>query len=201
MKDEKEIPKCISGEKGKKRGNEETAKTVLDELSACVLRIPGEEVSALVDSIVKEKRIFCDGVGRSLLQVKGFAMRLTQMGFQSVVVGETTTPAITDKDILLICSGSGETPMLVEHAAKAKETGAKVLIMTATKGSTLEKLGDSSILIEASSKVATTEFSAQPMGSLFEQSVGILCDIMVLHIMEKYQISSEEMYQNHSNLE
>lgn len=182
-------------------GDKRIEEIVLEELSACVLGISCKEISDLADALVKEKRIFCDGVGRSLLQVKAFAMRLTQMGFQSVVVGETTTPAITERDILLICSGSGETPMLVEHAARAKAAGATVLLMTATKGASLEKISDSSILIEASSKASVSIFSVQPMGSLFEQSVGILCDSMVLRIMKKYHISSEEMYQNHSNLE
>lgn len=184
-------------------GNKTIIQEVLGEISRSVLSVPQESISRLAAMIGKEKRIFCDGAGRSLLQVKGFAMRLTQMGFQSAVVGEATTPAITKEDLLFICSGSGETPMLIEHAAKAKEIGAQVFLITASKGSALEQMSDANILIEASAKTQgqNENPSVQPMGSLFEQSVGILCDIMVLFIMEKYGISSAEMYRNHSNLE
>lgn len=181
--------------------NKQFIDLVLEEIRASVSGISETDILCLVDALDKDKRIFCDGAGRSRLQIEGFAMRLTQMGFQSMVVGEATTPAITKDDILLICSGSGETPMLIEHAAKAKKKGSEVLIITATKDSVLEKLGDISVLIESSAKTRDSKLSIQPMGSLFEQSVGILCDIVVLFLMRKYQISSEEMYQNHSNLE
>lgn len=174
---------------------------VLEELRRCVGSVSAESIRRLVDGFDRGKRIFCDGAGRSRLQAEGFAMRLTQMGFQSVVVGEATTPAITGEDILLILSGSGETPMLIEHAARAKELGAGIFLITASRESTLGKLSDEMILLNASSKQQESSASIQPMGSLFEQSVGILCDIMVLFLMKKYQISSKEMYRNHSNLE
>lgn len=181
--------------------NNQLIDLVLEEIRTSVSGISEADIKCLLDALDMEKRIFCDGAGRSRLQIEGFAMRLTQMGFQSVVVGEATTPAITKDDILLICSGSGETPMLIEHAVKAKRKGSRVLAVTATKDSALYRLGDISLLIESSSKARYSKLSIQPMGSLFEQSVGILCDIMVLLLMNKYQVSNEEMYQNHSNLE
>ena len=181
--------------------SETVVKTVLEELNRCVGGVSAEKVRRLADEIGMEKRIFCDGAGRSRLQAEGFAMRLTQMGFQSNVVGEATTPAITGNDILLILSGSGETPMLVEHAVRARELGAKIFLVTTNEDSTLGRLSDETVLLVASSKKQESAVSIQPMGSLFEQSVGILCDIMVLFLMEKYRISSEEMYRNHSNLE
>ncbi|MFQ9703699.1 MAG: hypothetical protein ACLR0U_19080 [Enterocloster clostridioformis] len=96
--------------------------TVLREINRSVSGVSHESLEALVNAVNREKRIFCDGVGRSRLKAEGFAMRLIQMRFTALVV-EATTPAITRDDILLICSASGETPMLVEHAAKAKKWG------------------------------------------------------------------------------
>ena len=97
--------------------------TVLMEINRSVSGISHKSLEALVEAVNREKRIFCGGVGRSRLKAEGFAMRLIQMGFTALVVGEATTPAITRDDMLLICSASGETPMLVEHAAKAKKWG------------------------------------------------------------------------------
>ena len=45
-------------------------------------------------------------------------------GILASVVGEATAPAITQNDILIILSGSGETPVLLEHGKKAKKAGA-----------------------------------------------------------------------------
>ncbi|MGN1140221.1 MAG: 6-phospho-3-hexuloisomerase [Oliverpabstia sp.] len=174
---------------------------VMNELYASLTEVQEGELAAMTDMISPQKRIFCDGAGRSGLQIKGFAMRLIQMGFPAAVVGEPTVPAITAKDNLLICSASGETPAMVAHARKAKEIGAGVLLITANEQSSLASICDRKILIHASSKNQATEASIQPMGSLFEQSVGILLDILVLHLMKKYDISNQDMVLNHANLE
>ena len=179
--------------------SEKIIETVLREINRSVSGVSHESLEALVDAVNREKRIFCDG--RSRLKAEGFAMRLIQMGFTAMVVGEATTPAITGDDILLICSASGETPMLVEHAAKAKAVGAAVMLITASETSSLAALSDSMITIDASSKTTRSDASMQPMGSLFEQSIAILLDIIVLCLMEKHGISSDDMYRNHSNLE
>lgn len=174
---------------------------VMGEIQNSLFGVSEESLETLTEKIDFKRRIFCDGAGRSRLQIEGFAMRLIQMGFQSAIVGEPTVPAIVESDALLICSASGETPMLVAHARKAKSLGAKVLLITASPSSTLAALCDDMVVLKASSKGNVTAASIQPMGSLFEQSVGIILDIIVLHLMEKYQISNEKMFANHANLE
>lgn len=174
---------------------------VIKELQDSLGGIRDEDLAALAEMITPGKRIFCDGAGRSGLQIRGFAMRLVQMGFWAAVVGEPTAPAIRPDDILLVCSASGETPMLVAHAKKARAIGAQVLLITANEQSSLALASDRELLIHASSKRQSTTASVQPMGSLFEQSVGILFDVLVLHLMKRYGISNQYMVQNHANLE
>ncbi len=174
---------------------------VLDELHNSLFSVDEHALVDFAGEITQNRRIFCDGAGRSRLQIEGFAMRLVQMGFQAAIVGEPTVPAITKSDILLICSASGETPMMVAHGKKAKSLGAKVLLVTTAETSSLAKLCDKKVIISASSKMDAEKASIQPMGSLFEQSVGILLDSLVLHLMKKYEISNEAMYSNHANLE
>lgn len=175
--------------------------TVLRELTSSLSNIPQEHIQMLAGQIDKNKRIFCDAEGRSRLQVEGFAMRLIQMGFQAQIVGEPTTPAICSDDILLVCSASGETPSLVEHIQKADKMGVKTVLITANENSSLGKISDCKVIIEASSKQKKTNASIQPMGSLFEQSLGIFLDMIVMCLMEQYHITNEDMYKNHSNLE
>lgn len=175
--------------------------TVLQELNHSLASVSPDSITEIAEQIGMDRRIFCDAAGRSRLQIEGFAMRLTQMGFPAQIVGEPTTPAITPEDVLFVCSASGETPSLVEHARKAHGMGVKVLLITANGHSSLAAVSDVQVILEASSKQEKSSASIQPMGSLFEQSVGILLDIIVLQIMEKYGITNEDMYRNHSNLE
>ena len=52
-------------------------------------------------------------------------MRLMHMGISSYVVGETCTPNIKEGGLLVICSGSGETKSLVNHAKKSERNERK----------------------------------------------------------------------------
>lgn len=61
--------------------------TVLREINRSVSGVSHESLEALVDAVNREKRIFCDGAGRSRLKAEGFAMRLIQMGFTAMEIG------------------------------------------------------------------------------------------------------------------
>lgn len=174
---------------------------ILTELENCLGEVDPQGIQEVLDAIGPDVRVFCDGAGRSRLQMQAFAMRLIQMGFDAKIVGEPTAPAITQKDLLFVSSASGQTPTLITHAQRAKEIGARVFLITASSDSELAKISDSRISLRASSKIQAGTESIQPMGSLFEQSVGILCDIIVLHLMDKYGITGAQMYEKHANLE
>ncbi len=180
---------------------EKFAAWILEEIGMTLQGIKQEEAKALVEALRMDRRIFCDGSGRSRLAAEGFAMRLMQMGFTASVVGEATAPAIRAGDMLIIFSGSGRTGVLVEHSRRAREAGALVAAVTTDAESDLAMNSHMQIIIRAPRKDRPEAISIQPMGSLYEQSVGILCDIMVLMLMERFGISSEDMYCNHSNLE
>lgn len=175
--------------------------TVLEELRDSLTKIKRNDIEALTERMSPDTRIFCDAAGRSRLQIEGFAMRLTQMGWNAFIVGEPTAPAIGPKDLLLTASASGETPALVQHSEKAAGIGAARLLITASPDSSLGRMSDEMLVISAPSKADTMRTSVQPMGSLFEQSLMLMLDTMVLHLMEKYGISGAEMYANHANLE
>ena len=66
-----------------------------------------------MEAICKAKKIYVAGAGRSLLTLRCLAMRLMHLGFESYVVGDTTTPAFEKEDLRIAGSGSGETKGLV----------------------------------------------------------------------------------------
>ncbi|MDI9518198.1 MAG: 6-phospho-3-hexuloisomerase [Bacillota bacterium] len=179
-------------------------KTIINELDTTLNSINEKDADAFVNLVNEANEVFCAGAGRSGFQVKGFAMRLMHMGVNSYVVGETCTPNITDEGLLVICSGSGETKSLVNHATKAKEIGAKIALITINPQSTIGKMADVVVEISAPSPKSAKEGqikSIQPMGSLFEQSEGLFMDIAILKLMEIKNMTSETMFGRHANME
>ena len=184
--------------------NRDYASVVLNELHHTLSRIDIQKANEFVELVDQAQEVFCAGAGRSGFQVKGFAMRLMHMGISSYVVGETCTPNIRENGLLVICSGSGETKSLVNHANKAKEVGAKIALITINPESTVAKLADVVVEISAPSPKSAKQGdikSIQPMGSLFEQSEGIFMDISIMMLMEKRNLDSDTMFGRHANME
>ncbi len=182
----------------------EISKTVVQELERTLTTIPEQKTDAFVDLLVDHQTVFIAGAGRSGFMARGFVMRLMHMGYQSYLVGDTTTTSIKSGDLLLICSGSGETQSLVSIAKKAKSLGAKLALITINPASTIAEMADVIVRIPAPSPKATAnnDFqSIQPMGNLFEQSLLLFLDMSIMLLMQKTGMTSEEMFKRHANLE
>lgn len=183
----------------------DTLRVVCDELARCTGRIDAGAVGAAVEELARAPRVFLAGAGRSGLAVRGFAMRLMHMGMAAHLVGEVTTPSIGKGDLLVIGSGSGRTSSLLAMARKAKELEARVLLATIDPRSPIAELADVVVAIPAPSPKATAGSgvlaSIQPMGSLFEQSLFILCDTMIVLLMRRCGVTAEAMFARHANLE
>ncbi len=178
---------------------------VLSEITACVKQVPPEGLLQAADLIEAAPRIFVAGAGRSGLCMKAFGMRLMHMGKTVHVVGETTTPGIMAGDLLVIGSGSGQTASLLTIAEQAQRKQAKVMLFTVNAASPLAKLADHQIVIPAPSYRAYEGghnlTSVQPLGTLFEQSMLILCDSLILGLMQRMGVNVVEMFERHANLE
>lgn len=177
---------------------------ILLELKDTLSKFDIESIDCLSQAIIESKRIFLAGTGRSGFAVKSFALRLMHLGLNTYVVGETITPAITNTDLLIIGSGSGETACLVNYAREAKALRVRIGLITIFPDSTVGKLADYKVVINApTSKVISNNdvVSIQPMGSLFEQSMMLLFDGMILGLMKKLNVSPDSMCARHANLE
>ena len=182
----------------------EVSATIAEELSQAMSRVSADETASLAVGILRAKRIFLAGAGRSGLMARAFAMRLVHLGLQAFVVGDATTPAIAREDLLLIASGSGETASLAGQAKKAVAIGAAVGLVTIFPGSTIGKLASYVVAIPAPTPKSAQKqdaVSIQPMGSLFEQCLLLTLDGIVLLLMAETGVSSGEMFARHANLE
>ena len=177
---------------------------ILDELRGTMRHVCNDSSEKLVDAIIDAQRIFVAGAGRSGLAMKSFAMRLMHLGFDTYVVGETVTPSITEKDVLLIGSGSGSTSSLVSSANKADAIGTTICLITIDENSPIAQVAEVILTIPAPTPKIDRDLgfrSAQPMGSLFEQSLLLTLDAIILLLMERTEKTPESMFTRHANLE
>ena len=177
---------------------------VVKELGRTLSHISVLEADQLAGKITSVQKIMVAGAGRSGLAMKAFAMRLAHMGFNAYVVGETVTPNFEQGDLLLIGSGSGETGSLISMADKAKKIGGSIALITILPESSIGKLADVTVRIPAPTPKAVGSeawTSIQPMGSLFEQSLFIFLDIVIMKLMEELTNDSANMFKRHANLE
>jgi 6-phospho-3-hexuloisomerase len=178
---------------------------VINELRAALRSVDPEAVNSLRQDIIDARRVFVAGQGRSGLRMQGFATRLMHLDQDAHVVGGATTPAIGPGDLLIIGSGSGETASLAVYARRARELNAQVVLITIAEESTIGQLADVVIRIAAASPKLKDHAggtpSIQPLGSLFEQALGLLLDIVVIQLMDDLNIDQNAMFVRHANLE
>lgn len=182
----------------------EYALKIVEELRYTLSKVYANDGERLADAILKANKILVAGAGRSGFAAKAFTMRLMHMGFDAYVVGETVTPNLEVGDLLLVASGSGETESLVVMSRKAKLIGAQIATVTIRPEGSVGQIANIVIKIPAPTPKAKVDGelkSIQPMGSLFEQSLLLYLDAVILRLMEKQGNDSDTMFTRHANLE
>ena len=101
----------------------ETMKTVLSEVDAALGAVDPESVEKFVEAVLEADQVFFVGVGRVLLSLQAMCKRFAHLGIKAHYVGDITEPAITDKDLLIVGSGSGGSLFPLGIAKKAKTFG------------------------------------------------------------------------------
>jgi 6-phospho-3-hexuloisomerase len=182
----------------------EKSDIVIKECEQALSVVNAEVVAQLIDAILEADKVYFIGVGRVMLALEAMAKRFAHLGIDAHCVGEITEPAITNRDLLIVGSGSGESLIPVAIARKANELGVKIAYIGANPESTVKKISDIFLCIPVSSKITSNNHvinSKQPMTSLFEQSLFLLGDIMAQMIIEYKDIDKEGLWKFHANLE
>lgn len=154
------------------------------------------KLTALLDQAA---RIFISGAGRSGLIGRFFAMRLMHSGYKVSVVGEIVTPSIKRGDLLVIISGSGETEQLVAFTKRARDVGAKIILISAKSDSTIGDMADAVFRIGSPEQYG--KVTGMPMGTVFELSTLSFLEATISHVIHDKGIAEEEMRTRHANLE
>lgn len=182
----------------------ENSKLVIDELTASLGAIDENSVDQLANMICDAEKVFVVGVGRVLLMLQALEKRLNHLGIDAYYVGEINEPAITENDLLIVGSGSGESVFPLSIIKIAKKYGAKTAHIGSNENSSMTEYEDLFVRIPCSTKLNLPDEvkSEQLMSSLFEQSLLLLSDVLAKEIAEKKQITDmHALWKKHANLE
>lgn len=185
---------------------------ILGHVSELANKINRSQVNAMLNTILEAKKVFVIGAGRSGLVAKAFAMRLMHLGYEVFVIGESTTPPIFGRDVLISISGSGETDYVKLIAQTAKKRKAVVVGITSYPESSLGKLAD--ILVELPGRtelVGGTDYIERqlegfheplsPLGTIFELTSLLFLDAFIVELMQELGVTEKYLRRRHANLE
>lgn len=182
----------------------ENTLNILSELTTNAKKIPDSQANDFIDRICQANHIFLAGAGRSGIAIKAFANRLMHLGFSVNIVGEISSPHSRKGDLVIICSGSGETSSLVNLSRKAESNSVDIALITMKSKSSIGKLSKTVVelpgSIKTDNKREENKFS-QPMGSAFEQLAFIFFDGIILELMKNLNETSEKMFERHADFE
>ncbi len=181
----------------------ETAQKIVKELSQVFEHVDEKQVEEFENAILNAKRIVLIGVGREGLATRAFTMRLMHLNFDSHWIWDDTTPAVGKGDLLIATSGCGEIGHIHYVVDRAKSKGARVALVTGDPYKKTAALADNILFVPATVYLGTADVvpSIQPMGNLFEQSLFILFDIIIMDLIRKTGTTRQMMERNHRNLE
>jgi 6-phospho-3-hexuloisomerase len=176
---------------------------IIGEVTKALAGVDPGECAAAVEALCSAGRVFVVGVGRVMLALQAFAKRLNHLGIPACHVGAIEEPAITSRDLLVVGSGSGESIVPVAVARKARSLGARILYLGSNMESAIAGIAELRVRIPCATKLHRPGEtpSAQPLTSLFEQALLLLCDALCLQVINRRGIDPSSLPGAHANLE
>ena len=172
---------------------EDIYKNAISEIELIFSALNADQLQKTVDLICSENfdHIVGFGAGRMGYALRAFIMRLSHIGFDAYMIGDTGFPRIGRRTLIIVNSSSGETPTSILYAQQANNEGGHLIGITQNSESTLGKISDQVIQYP---KVA----SKQIMKTLPEQFTFILFDVLAEAIIRQTSRSRDFISNNHS---
>jgi 6-phospho-3-hexuloisomerase len=169
---------------------------LISEIGAALEQVPERSIEGCIDHIVRAKRIFVYGVGRSGLVGQAFAVRLVQMGLNVHFVGDTTTPIVKEGDLLIVLSNTGETMSAVQTANIVRRLNASVVAITGKVNSKLAHTAN--LVIVISDPASAQKERTAPLGTVFEDAALVFLDSLVPKLMVRLGQTESSMRGRHA---
>jgi 6-phospho-3-hexuloisomerase len=156
------------------------------------------------EGLLNKRRFFLLASGRSAFILQCFATRLVHLGAEvHIVTNLASLPALRKKDILIVLSGSGTTPIVVSllnnYVNTIKPYG--IVTITSHPETVIGRLGDITIKLKGRTKkdkaVGDTAVLA-PEGTMFEIAAFAYLDAVIAELAIKMGKTNDEMLKKHS---
>lgn len=188
---------------------------LLGRVKTVLSKIDSRSYSQFTKNIISADKIFVVGTGRSGLVGKFLCMRLVHIGKAAYTVGETTTPRIEEGNLLVALTASGNTVIVNNCVSVAKESKARVNLITSNPSSDIYDLADCVVRLERRldlngrmkyekvlrDREREEKVNVMPMGTMFELSSLMFLESVVGQIILDLNIQENEMKMRHTNLE
>lgn len=181
----------------------ERADAIVAELAQTLSRVDADEVDRVVEAILEADTVFVLGVGREGLAARGFAMRLAHLGLRVHWGWDDTAPAVSAADVFVMVNGSGNIGHLDYVFDQVQAAGAMTVVLSAISAARTPQRADVAFIVPAAVYRGEADLvaSIQPMGSLFEQATQLVCDILVLQLADRLDLSFADLVARHRNFE
>lgn len=179
-------------------------KIALSELSAVLDGVDSQAVDEACRMIAGARHVLLYGCGREGLQMRGLAMRLYHLGVKASMVADMAAPPLAQGDLFVVSAGPGELSTVTALMNVARRDGAKILFFTATPDAKAVSLADHVVNIPAQTMAndqGESATSVLPMGSIYEGSMFMLFEMMILQLQELMKVSTDDMRARHTNME
>ena len=176
---------------------------VLKEVNSVLKSSNYQDIVKFCDSILSAQRIVLFGAGRVGFVMKSFGMRLSHLGINSYFLTDSNIPRTSPRDLLIVGSGSGNTASVSNIVLLAKQYKLNVICITSNPDSIVAKNSSALILLNCQTKESNSieRLSLQPMTTIFEQSLYLTLDAIVMLLMNRMNETHHTMLERHNNLE
>ncbi len=164
-------------------------------------------IELMHDAILNKRRFFLLASGRSAFILQCFATRLVHLGAGPYMITNlTSNPAMREKDILIVLSGSGTTEIVVSmlnsYVNKIKPYG--IVCITSHPETTIGRMGDITIKLKGRSKrdraIEEGDDTAilTPEGTAFEQVAFTYLDAIIAELAIRLGKSNDDLLGKHA---
>lgn len=179
-------------------------KAALAEIANVLDGVDKESINRACRMIADSRALLLYGCGREGLQMRGLAMRLYHLGVNASMVADMAAPPLGKGDLFIASAGPGELSTVTALMNVAKRDGASVLFFTATPDAGPAAIADLAVSIPAQTMaddLESTGRSILPMGSIYEGSLFVLFEMIILQLQALLNASAAEMRARHTNME
>ncbi|MCW1919305.1 SIS domain-containing protein [Rhodobacter sp. KR11] len=173
------------------------------ELAQGAAAISAADFRILTETIASARKIVVYGCGREGLMMRALAMRLYHLGCDVHVQGDMSCPPVGRGDLLFVASGPGRLATVNALIAQARGAGAKVACITAEPDGPDARAADVRMVIpvQTMARDQSAPSSILPMGSVFEGTMFLAFELLVLTLRDRLQQGADQMRARHTNME